>query len=382
MKVHILVFALVTIMAEALCAQMPSSTIRYTNMSAIEKIGADSLTANQREAMQQIAKGNAYHDNGMFHDAIKCYKAADSLFPGNATVNYELGYSFMMLKQLDSAVFYAKRSIEIEPGELSFSLVGDVFDYMGVVDSALKYYDLGLSFYPKSYHLLYNKGVALFTYKRVDEAFIVARQSVKYTRQHEGSYFLMAQISAKKGLWIDFFANGLYANFVGNTNGRMDYVTKYFRELMFVFARRMAIFDEEVLNRPLLDIHRNWASSTVYRFIDSHSTFGKNDYNLLDSLENDDKTYEILVDLGSFAMRESVKLPYDFELKPFYKQIVEGGFEDLYMRIVFRNMNQVAFDSWKMMNEKRFKKFYDTIVFPFWNGEQSLKAPVLIERPN
>ena len=124
-----------------------SSTIRYTNVTSAPKaMGNDTLSANEREAAQLIAKGNAYHDNRMFREAIKCYKQADSLSPKNATVNYELGYSYMMLKQLDSAVLYAKRSIEIEPAELAFSLVGDIYDFEEKIDSALKYYDLGLSF--------------------------------------------------------------------------------------------------------------------------------------------------------------------------------------------------------------------------------------------
>ena len=41
-----------------------------------------------------------------------------------------------------------------------------------------------------------------------------------------------------------------------------------------------------------------------------------------------------------------------------------------------------GFESWKMMNRKRFEQFYEKVVYPFWEGETSLKAPVLIDRPN
>lgn len=356
-----------------------SSTIRYTNVTSAPKaMENDTLSANEREAAQLIAKGNAYHDNRMFREAIKCYKQADSLSPKNATVNYELGYSYMMLKQLDSAVLYAKRSIEIEPSELAFSLVGDIYDFEEKLDSALKYYDLGLSFYPKSYHLLYNKGVALFFHKREDEAYEVAKLAVKSTRQHEGSYFLLAQISANRRVWIDFFANGAYANFVGDTKDRAAFVRKYFAKLMLIFKEVLVRYEDF----PMLDIHREWARSTVYRFAESESKFEKLNFGRLDSLDGSENDFETLVALGTFAMRESVMLPYEFDLKPFYRQIVDGGFEDVFMRVVFRGVNDIAFESWKMMNRKRFEQFYEKVVYPFWEGEASLKAPVLIDRPN
>ena len=356
-----------------------SSTIRYTNVTSAPKaMGNDTLSANEREAAQLIAKGNAYHDNRMFREAIKCYKQADSLSPKNATVNYELGYSYMMLKQLDSAALYAKRSIEIEPSELAFSLVGDIYDFEEKLDSALKYYDLGLSFYPKSYHLLYNKGVALFFHKREDEAYEVAKLAVKSTRQHEGSYFLLAQISANRRVWIDFFANGAYANFVGDTKDRAAFVRKYFAKLMLIFKEVLVRYEDF----PMLDIHREWVRSTVYRFAESESKFEKLNFDRLDSLDGSENDFETLVALGTFAMRESVMLPYEFDLKPFYRQIVDGGFEDVFMRVVFRGVNDIAFESWKMMNRKRFEQFYEKVVYPFWEGEASLKAPVLIDRPN
>lgn len=372
----ILCLGFVFLGAETSFAQ--SSTIRYTNVAeATKDIAVDSLPAAEREAMQLIAKGNAYHDNGMYRDAIRCYRQADSLSPKNATVNYELGYSYMMLKQLDSAVFYAKRSIEIEPGEMAFSLVGDIYDFEEKLDSALKYYDLGLSFHPKSYHLLYNKGVALFFHRRTDEAYEAAKLAIKSTRQHEGSYFLLAQITAKKSLWIDFFANGIYSNFVGSTKDRSDYVNRYFSKLMLVFKEVLVRFED----KPLLDIHREWARSTVYRFAEGDAKFGKLNFDRLDSLDGSENDYEILVELGTYALREAVKLPYEFELKPFYRQIVDAGFEDVFMRVVFGEMNKIAFDSWKMMNGKRLERFYEKLAIPFWDGEKNLKAPVLIERP-
>ena len=147
----------------------------------------------------------------------------------------------------------------------------------------------------------------------------------------------------------------------------------------------MLIF-KEVLERfedhPLLDIHREWARSTVYRFAERESKFEKLNFDRLDSLDGSENDFETLVALGTFAMRESVMLPYEFDLKPFYRQIVDGGFEDVFMRVVFRGVNDIAFESWKMMNRKRFEQFYEKVVYPFWEGEASLKAPVLIDRPN
>lgn len=380
MKNFTVAFILFVVFAIPLLAQTQSSTIRYANVaSSMDRSESDSLSTSQVEALQWVAKGNAYHDNGMYLDALKCYRTADSLDSGNALVYYEIAYTYLALKNLDSTVFYAKKSVAIKPIEYAFSLVGDTYDYKDMLDSALKYYDLGLSFFPKSHKLLYNKGVTLFVHKHDDEALEVARRALSVTRRHEGSYFLTAQIAAKKSLWIDLFVDGTYANFIGSTKSRMDYVNKYFRELMLVFKKYSTNFNNT--QRPLLDIHRDWAKSTVYRFVESESKFGKMDYDILDSLNGSENDYEMLVKLGVVAMREAVKLPYDFELKPFYKQIVDAGYENEYMHVVFRSVNQVAFDSWKMMNGKRLENFYDKIAIPFWDGEKKLKAPVLMDRP-
>jgi hypothetical protein len=52
------------------------------------------------------------------------------------------------------------------------------------------------------------------------------------------------------------------------------------------------------------------------------------------------------------------------------------------MRVVLKDVNEIAYESWKMMNRKRFEQFYKKVAIPFWQGEASLKAPVLIDRPN
>lgn len=372
MDKRIFILVLVSLLVGLSWAEQKSTTVRFPEVSA----KTDSLSPSAAEAVQLLAKGNAYHDNGMFREAIACYMRADSLNPGMSVVGYEIAYSYMMLGENDSAVVYGKKSIALSPRPDTYSLLGDIYDHLGKLDSALYYYDEGLEKFPDSYLLMYNKSVCLYVAHRSAEAYGVILNSLKYTRRHEGSYFLAGQLAYGLGYGIDFFANGSYANFIGETEARMLHFAKCFSQLV-------GFYDAHGDNRPSLRAHPDWLNAFMYRFSKNEAP-GENLFgsgNGANSLGTEPEKYELLVRLGIYAMREAVKGAYDFELKPFFRATVENGYEEEFMRIVFRHVNRVAYDSWKMMNEKRLEAYYEKVVLPFWDGEQRLRRPILVDRP-
>lgn len=338
-----------------------NSTIRYANVASGEGKAQDSLTSKEVESYQWVAKGNALHDNGMYAEAIACYRKADSLTPNSALVFYEMAYSFALMQNVDSSLFYGKKSVAVEPMESAFSLLGDIYDHQDKLDSALKYYDAGLVVNPKSYNLLYNKAVALYVHKQAAKAYDVILRSLECTHRHEGSYFLASQIAFDMGKWRSFFANGLYSNLIGTTEARMKRFAQCF---MYLFTL------DESETSSFLNPDAVWVRTVGFRYLDTTAK-------RKDAVKNG---YDDVVAKGVFAIREIAKMKDEYVLKPFFAKVVKLGYEEELSRIAFRELDSIAFESWKMMNGKRVDSFYKDVVVPFWEDEKKPRKPEFMQR--
>lgn len=287
---------------------------------AVASFAASFESLNQADldrVSELMHSGMSLHDQRLYDEALKKYFAVDSILPDNEVVLYEIANSYCS-KGMDSlAIYYAHKSLSAKETEGAFTLLGDVYDNAGKPDSAMKYYDLGLSFFPKDHMLLYNRAVAFLRMGKLNEAFEDARLATRNTRKHEGSYFIAALLAFNLKNVDEFVSNGLYALVVGNNEGRQN-------DLILRFAS-LENFKMAVAKNDSLDAKQK-----------------KSNYNLFvrEGILAIDKMNRGNVDNASF-----------------YKSLVSGGFAEVYCRYAFQKIDPIAFESWKFINKGKTNEF-------------------------
>ena len=327
-----------------------SSTISYPNLSGETSNSSDSLQHQKQTKLkfaELVYRGNSLHDEGFYKEAIDAYRQADSLLPGKSTLQYEIAYSFLMLGARDSAKIYGLKAIEESKTYDAYNIVGEIYDYEGKLDSSMLYYDRGIEKYPRTPELYYNKAVALLNHGRSNEAYTTAKQSLKYTYTHEGSYYLVSDLAFKRTEWIDFFANATLSNIVGTTEARINASTKRWTNLLQFFIGEY-IRTGSIQFNP--SPHHVWMQQIC---IDIKGT-AKNDSLMKILSEN---VYELTVYASINALRRAAESNYDFELKPMFREIVKNGFEEAYCRYAFSSMDEIASSVWFNLNQKKIEAF-------------------------
>lgn len=263
-----------------------------------------------------VRSGNSLHDQHLFDEALKRYFAADSLLPNNEIILYEIANTYCR-KGMDSvAIYYAHKSLAAKENEGAFSLLGDVYDNAGKLDSALKYYDLGISFFPKNHLLHFNKAVALTRVNRVQEAHEEASFAVKFTRRHEGSYYIAAVLDFQLKRFDDFVADGLYGLLIGSSEERQNNLVQRFAALDNF---RVALAKNDSLNA-----------------------------------KQKKSLYNLFVQEGVASIN---KLSDNVSNAAFYKSLRDAGNAEIFCRYAFQKLDPIAFESWKFIHKSKTNEY-------------------------
>lgn len=275
------------------------------------EISVDQMAA-QTEVMSQMSRGQAFHDKGLFDEALKCYFKADSIMPKVPLIQYEIAYAYLAKGDKQNAIVYGKRTLELDDMEQAYALMGDAFDGMKQLDSALKYYDAGLALFPKSNVILYNKSVALASRGMLRDAYEAVRHSAKFTHAHESTYFLAASLAYELRDLQNFEAFGLYALLISSNETRQRTLLRYFASL------------------------KGWNAAFAQ----------KADRKVYDAL-----TEACPIVIERLAQNSSVDMQY------FYKSLEKDGFSEIFSRYAFQRFDPIYFESWKFINKKKTNEF-------------------------
>ena len=115
------------------------------------------------EAENHILKGGQYVQAKDFKKAVKEYEAALSVDPKNTKANLLLGLTYAALEDLDNAIRYSSKAVELQPSYISYSNLGLVYAYRTDYDKAAQNYEKALEINPKSFQGWYQLGKVYFT---------------------------------------------------------------------------------------------------------------------------------------------------------------------------------------------------------------------------
>ncbi len=323
-----------------------------------------------QEFVDLMSKGEELHNHGLYKESIETYHQAEESFPRQdeladlmeSTLDYEIALSFFADGQNDSALFHAQKSIGIRPSAEGYSIAAQIFEKWNRLDSALAYYDKGISLFPNGATLYYNKLIALENFHLPREAYAVGMEGVRHVKHHPKLYLETSRLAIGNQEWIEFFADGVYALATGKMTPKGR---SFLKEIGKSVSRDLFYpVSEDKIYTP--HVHELWFSLISVRFSKRNVSKDSNDrFNRLLKGGNKEElgayVWENFIRWGTAALEESVLSPYNFALKPLFKELVEKNQAENFLKLVFRSMDPSAYQTWKFYHKAEFKALGKTL---------------------
>lgn len=157
-----------------------------------------SFGQNKAEAEKLVNEGIPYHDKGDYEGAILRYDKALELDKDNLFALSEKAFSLNSLQKYDESIKVCQRAIETHPGDNGLKTVyvsyGNDLDDLMKTDKSIEIYDQGIKQFPDFYQLYFNKGIALASVKKYEEAILCFQNSVAINPKHASSHNGIARI--------------------------------------------------------------------------------------------------------------------------------------------------------------------------------------------
>ena len=141
----------------------------YSHAQTVEL--PDSISEQNLNSTELLARGDELLDAGSYEEAIIYYDAALAIDPSNLLALFNKALALDNLEEFDEAISYYNRVLVIDPTDIdALYNKGLALDNLGKPDEAISYYDAVLEIDPTDIDALYNKGLALDNLGKPDEA--------------------------------------------------------------------------------------------------------------------------------------------------------------------------------------------------------------------
>lgn len=170
--------------------------------------GVEVLSEHDRKQMDAAIH---FMDNGMLDEGIELLINLDKKYPENESIVFEICYGYIHKQDFETALKWGERMLKFKnPTADTYFMAGNVFDYAGHRDKAVKTYDAGLKKFPKSGRLLVEKGNIAFSEKNYDDAVHFYEESVTKNPEYAPAYFRLASIFSMtdERVWTIMYAQG------------------------------------------------------------------------------------------------------------------------------------------------------------------------------
>lgn len=155
----------------------------------------------QQTASNFITEGIKLYDKGDYEAALEMYKKALASNPASVHAKYEIGSTYLQMKDYTNAIKYSEKIITANRDyvDQAYILKGSALDNLRKPTQAVAVYKLAIKKFPKSQLLYYNLALTSFglkDYKTTDDATIKA---LKLNPLHANSHFLLALSQLTQG---------------------------------------------------------------------------------------------------------------------------------------------------------------------------------------
>ena len=153
-------------------------------------LGLTAAAAAQTPARDLINEGIRLFDSGKYDEAIAKYQQVLATEPGNTTGLSELALTYNELDRNAEAVAICEKLVKADPrvGETVYVTCGNSLDALKKPRAAGRIYEQGLRYFPDSYSLHYNEGVAQVLNNQVPAGIGSFQQAVTLNPSHASSH--------------------------------------------------------------------------------------------------------------------------------------------------------------------------------------------------
>jgi Tfp pilus assembly protein PilF len=157
------------------------------------------LFAQDKEQVKKIVnEGIELHDKGDYAAAIRKYDEALQIDPDDFDANYEKSYSLFAAKNYEECIALCKVMIvkfanNYKTGAV-YANYGNALDDMGKADEAIEQFTEGISKFPDSHLLYFNRGLAYMRLKKYKEAREDYVHTLAINPLHPSSNYYLAQL--------------------------------------------------------------------------------------------------------------------------------------------------------------------------------------------
>jgi tetratricopeptide (TPR) repeat protein len=159
------------------------------------------LIVGQTSVDSLVQQGVQYHDNGEYQKAIDVYKKALEIEPNSSLVNYEISYTYMLMKDYDNALKHSNIVIENnDQNQLGGYIVySSCLDYQGKTEESIKLLEKAIKKFKTNYLLYYNLAISYFNKGDQENAIQNSIAAINLKNSHPSSHLLLGKIMCAKG---------------------------------------------------------------------------------------------------------------------------------------------------------------------------------------
>lgn len=185
-------------------------------------ISSFSVLAQSASFAELIRKGNSYHDNGQYEQALEQYKKALKYDSVSGIVHYEIAYTLLAMQKYDEASEYCKKVINLDSKQQqgAYLLWGSALNLGGKPQEAVKVYLEAMMKFRGLHQLHYNLALAYFEADNLVKSEEALIHSLKMKPNHINSHILLAKIMMIKQQYIKALLSLNYILYLDSQSNR------------------------------------------------------------------------------------------------------------------------------------------------------------------
>ncbi len=315
----------------------------------------------QQEKVDSLASiGIQYHENGAYDLAVEKYKEALALDPSSPLVNYEIGLTYMYLKEYEKAVKHCDIVLQQNDKYIleTYITKGSCLDYLGETKASVKLFKKGLKKFGEHHLLYYNLAYDYYKMQENKKAEEALTAAINLRPGHSSSHLLLGYLMADQGsksqslLCLHYFlflepdserAKAAYDLLMEQFGGNVERNSDTPDEITIYFDPKSA--DSEFS-----------AADLMISMLEASKSLDKNEGKSEDEMFIENTT-SFFTTLGELKKDKSKGLWWEFYVPLFY-DIAQSDHMTAYCYYISMAGNQNA-GAWLQDNEEQMKNFVD-----------------------
>jgi tetratricopeptide (TPR) repeat protein len=172
--------------------------------------GASSAQVTDPEAKKLYEEAITAYENENYENALTLYEKALKIEPGNQVILYEIGYTYLGLKNYPEVINRIAPIIERGEAKIPelYMLLGSAYDDYGDPYKATAVFKEGIEKFPSSGRLYFHYGYTLYRLDKNEEAINILEQGMKAEPDYAGIYYVASLIYAESDeeIWALIYA--------------------------------------------------------------------------------------------------------------------------------------------------------------------------------